>query len=184
MKITLRSIAVASGTVLAAGIFALPTTSANAMATLNCNQKGTSGDDTINVSVPADRATPWVVCAGAGVDTINVITVQATGTPSKLYLAMGAGQKTVNWLAGDLGGAGWGAPFFPWGQAGSEGIIVRPNASPNIIMGGSNTSEATVGFVCAPNTSYIAATDQENLYVGYGAIFAAWEDNGTVNNGC
>lgn len=98
---------------------------------------------------------------GGGDDTIIVNDVTSSG-PAYLYIAMGTGQKTVDWSAGDIA---WGADM---GQIPGGGIIVRPDTNPDIIMAGNNTAFPGAWFDCGTNVQYQAAPDQWGLHIATG----------------
>jgi hypothetical protein len=167
-----------------AGVFVLATASliasaevASAMPTHRCSQKGTSGADTIDVSVPmghASAASPWVVCAGHGDDTIVVRDVTSFG-PAYLYIAMGDGQKTVDWSAGNIA---WGADQ---GQIPGGGIIVRPASNPDIIMTGDDSAFPGAWFDCGTNDQYKAAASQWEMHIATGYTELYWRASERMN---
>jgi hypothetical protein len=156
------------GAVVGVGVFAAASVvvsagGASAMGTFPCNQKGTAGNNIINVSVPAghtDAAHPWVVCPGNGNDTVNIVNVTAHG-PAYLYIAMGNGNKTVNWNAGNVS---WGCdPIFCGVDLPGRGIITRPDINGDIVMGGSNPNSDGSLFACGTNLQYRAASSPGNF---------------------
>ena len=176
------------GAEVGVGVFAVTSVVVSAggasatIGTFPCNQRGTSGDNTINVAVPAghtDAAHPWVVCPGNGNDTVNVNNVTQYGY-AYLYIAMGNGTKTVNWNAGNVN---WGAAYF--GYPGG-GIITRPESNPDITVGGANSDASGSTFDCATNVQYQAATSQQNLNSITGDKYLYWNSTSGRGNfgGC
>jgi hypothetical protein len=176
-----RVVAVIGVGVFTGAIVVVSAGGAAALGTFPCNQKGTAGNNTIAVSVPAghtDAAHPWVVCPGNGNDTVNINNVTAFG-PAYLYIAMGNGAKTVNWNAGNVNwGAAYLTPTYPGG-----GIITRPEANPDIVATGTNGDSLGSTFDCATNLQYRAATSQQNLNGITGDKFLGWAGGGTQNAG-
>lgn len=175
------------GAVAGVGVFAVASVVVSAggasatIGTFPCNQRGTSGDNTIDVSVPAghtDAAHPWVVCPGNGNDTVNVNNVAGFGN-AYLYIAMGNGAKTVNWNAGDRF---WGcaSTLCSYGNIGI-GIITRPESNPDITLGGNNPSYSV--FVCGTNVQYKSATNQTTLFSA-SSNYVEWFGGPGANSGC
>jgi hypothetical protein len=104
------------------------------------------------------------------VDTIVIASIESS---ARLYLAMGTGQKTIDWQAGVMW---WGIKFE------GEGIITRPDASPNIIQTGQNNGYTY--FFCNTNVNYRAASDGNSLWKDYGSSELFWNIAGPSNTGC
>lgn len=155
------------GAVLLSGLVGTP--AAQAMTTTACTLKGTSGNDTIAVTVPA--STTVVVCAGAGTDTININSVNATGT---LWIALGAGTKTINWNAGDLNFSGFSS---------NQGFVSRPATGVTVNMGGSNGAVGGAWFTCGTNAQFQAAASIYDIYNTYGKRIR-WSKGSGLQNGC
>jgi hypothetical protein len=125
---------------------------ASALPTRPCNQKGTSGDDVLEVTVPAGQY--WVVCAGGGNDTVNINAIGSDGLDTGLYIAFGNGNKVINWKV-------LGSRWNPWAQ---QAVVVRPTFPDASVTVNNVSNDNGWLFRCGTNTQYKASTNGVDVF--------------------
>lgn len=123
---------------------------AAALPTLRCTVKGTAGDDTLTINVPAGQFV--IVCPGGGNDTVNINSIGSDAVDTGLYIAFGNGTKVINW---NVAGYRWN----PWAQ---QAVVVRPSDATVTVNNVSNNSGWL--FRCGTNTQYKASTDGTDVF--------------------
>lgn len=137
-----------------------------AMTTRSCTQKGTSGNDTMSVTLTPGGT--HVVCTGRGNDTVNI---GGSWDNSTIFvLVVGTGSKTINLNAdGDYAIADH-----------LESALIRPIGA-TFNLGGTHSSGG-FALACGLNSQYAAVTDQLELELQ--AFNTAEWSNGSVSNLC
>lgn len=169
------ALATAAGAMIAVLGQAAP---ASALAGGGCTQRGTIGNDNLNISVAAGKTA--VVCLYRGSDTVTVDSLPDT---SRLILTKGPNSSlTVVWNAGAS------AIGDVVGVAG-EFTIIRPLTTTVTGSQGANPNTDGVGStaVCSTNLQYKNASDFTDLVTTTGGAGIDWYRSvgiNRVNNNC
>lgn len=148
---------------------ALNTTKSGKPAGGGCTTRGTVADDTINVTVPANRTA--IVCVYRGSDTVSL---NGVGANSRVVLVKGAGSLEVVWNAG---------ASQHGGTVGAGALtVVRPDSATITASQGGNPNTDTDGAtaLCLTNKAFADATDLTALEAAItGTIDWFQDENGT-----